>query len=157
MTPIPHLRSALRCAAALMALAGSVGAMADTPLKLPESYKDVQNVLQKPDDGPCTTCGIVVSVRSGTPASTSGPARPNLAKNPTVLGGPGGPLVAVPIAGAGGESREYRKLQTPAAVYIVTVRYDNGYYNAIEQQDEPQVRKGDRVRVTDGRVEPDLR
>jgi len=34
------------------------------------------------------------------------------------------------------------------------VRYDNGAYAAIEQEVEPQVRKGDRVRVNEGRVEP---
>lgn len=157
MTPLPNLHSALRFAAALLALAGTVDASADTPLKLPESYKDVEKVMQRPDEGPCTTCGVVVSVRSGTPGAATGPARPNVAKNPTVLGGPGGPLVAVPILGAGGASKEYRKPQAPTSVYIVTVRYDNGAYAAIEQEAEPQVRKGDRVRVNQGRVEPDMR
>jgi len=157
VTPFPKLRLAVHCAAALLALAGTVGASADPSLKLPESYKDVVKVMQPPDDGPCTTCGTVVSVRSGSPGGGSGPARPNLAKNPTVLGGPGGPLVAVPILGAGGESKDYRKPQAPASVYIVTVRYDNGAYAAIEQEVEPQVRKGDRVRVNEGRVEPYMR
>ena len=157
MTSFPKLRFALHFAAALLAMAGAVGASADTSLKLPESYKDMEKGMQTPDDGPCTNCGIVVSVRSGTPGSGTGPARPNVAKNPTVLGGPGGPLVAVPILGAGGEAKEYRRPQAPTSVYIVTVRYDNGAYGAIEQEVEPQVRKGDRVRVNEGRVEPYMR
>ena len=36
----------------------------------------------------------------------------------------------------------------------VTVRYDNGQYATFDQSDEPSVRKGDKVRVAEGRVQP---
>jgi len=36
---------------------------------------------------------------------------------------------------------------------VIIVRYDNGRLDRIEQETDPQVRKGDRVRVTDQGVE----
>ncbi|HRQ95764.1 MAG TPA: hypothetical protein PK440_12315 [Candidatus Accumulibacter phosphatis] len=62
-------------------------------------------------------------------------------------------LVTAPIIGTGTVVEDARQVNAPLLSYAVTVRYEDGTYAFIEQHDEPTVRKGDRVRVVDGRVE----
>lgn len=155
--PFPFLRFGLHSAAALLALAGAVSAAADLQLSLPESYQDAEPVAKKRDSGPCTTCGIVVSVRPGNPNLTRPQPRPQAipAIDPAMVGGPGGPLVSVPLVGRGGDFKQQPEMQAPPPIYIITVRLDNGSYTAIEQEGEPLVHKGDRVQVNGGQIVPE--
>jgi len=155
--PFPHLRFGLHSAAALLALAGAVGASADAPLNVPGSNQGAGPAAQKPDKGPCARCGIVVSVRPGNPNLTRPQPRPQAipAIDPAMAGGPGGPLVSVPLFGRGSDFKQQPEMQAPPPIYIITVRLDNGSYTAIEQEGEPLVHKGDRVQVNGGQIVPE--
>jgi hypothetical protein len=55
------------------------------------------------------------------------------------------------VGAAGSPSMRQRIL---AITYEVTVRYDDGRFGLIEQDDVSRLRAGDRVQVVDNRVEP---
>ena len=66
----------------------------------------------------------------------------------------GGPVLqGAPIIGTGTTVQDGRK-SPKQTNWKVTVRYDNGQYATFDQSDEPSVRKGDKVRVAEGRVQP---
>jgi hypothetical protein len=148
MAPDSASRNAARFAPLIIALSlVTPGAGAQTQLNVPHSAEEVRQFVDPPSNAPCTTCGIVVSVSTQAAPAARARARVDLARNPTLTGGPGGPLATVPIAGKSAGS-------TPETITSITVRYDNGAYGRFEQNGEAQVKKGDRVRVTDDRVEP---
>ena len=148
MAPDSSSRNAARFAQLVLALAlVTPGAGAQTHLNVPHSAEEVRQFVDPPSNAPCTTCGIVVSVSTEAAPASRARARVDLARNPTLTGGPGGQLATVPLGPKGaGASQEI--------VTKITVRYDSGAYGRFEQHGEAQVKKGDRVRVTDDRVEP---
>jgi hypothetical protein len=143
----PSRTAALHLAFGLAAAACASGATAQTNLKLPQSGAEVRQFIDAPEDKPCTTCGVVVSVAAESAPAGGGKTRLNLAQNPTLTGGPGGQLATVPLGRKGAEA-------TAETITVITVRYDNGAYTRVEQRGAAAVQKGDRVRITDGRVEP---
>ena len=70
---------------------------------------------------------------------------------PATLGGPA--IQGAPIIGTGTTVPDGRKSPMQTS-WRITVRYDNGHYATFDQGDEPSVRKGDKVRVAQGRVQP---
>lgn len=146
-------RPSLHLAAALLFAAASLPAPAQTGLKIPQDAGQMQKLLKEPAGADCARCGVVVSTMTEASAGPRTPQRPNLARNPSLMGGPGGQLGTVPIVGAGGAAKEYRAPDGPITVWVVVVQLDDGRLDRIEQETDPQVRKGDRVRVTDRGVE----
>jgi hypothetical protein len=128
----------------LLVAVGAAPALGQSGLVLPSSADDYRK-LAKPvvPPGPCTTCGVVTDVRSeqievGKMAPTATPG--------------GAVLQPSPIVGTGSTVQDARK-STKQTIWKVTVRYDNGSYAAFDQDDEPTIRKGDKVRVAEGKVE----
>jgi hypothetical protein len=149
-TPFP-LADRMRALALGLALtACAAAAQAQSSLEIPHGSAQVLDLVREPADETCTTCGVVVSVRSQPAAAVRGKTGIGLARNPSLAGGPGGELATVPIG-----PQPVPTLSE--AVTVITVRYDNGAYTQVEQRGEMQLRKGERVRVTAGRVEPEPR
>lgn len=135
---------AVHAVLALLIAVGVAPALAQSSLVLPSSADDYRK-LAKPvvPPGPCTTCGVVTDVRSeqieiGRKAPTATPGGPVLQPAPLVVTG-------TAVQGPPKSSKQ--------TIWKVTVRYDNGSYAAFDQDDEPTVRKGDKVRVAEGKVE----
>lgn len=131
----------------LLALALPVLAAAQSQLILPQNHEDLRKLLQKDDAGPCEKCGVVTNVRSeARPPASRSSAHPS-------DGGIGGPLVTSPIIGSGSVVSDARNAHKATTYYKMTVRLDDGTYAFFEEDDEPVVKKGDRVRIVDGRLE----
>ena len=138
-------KQALPVALALLAALCTAPSLAQPNVILPSSPEDFSK-LAKPTlpPGPCTTCGVITNVRSDQ-IEVSKKAPPAT---------PGGPVLqGVPIIGTGTAVQDGRK-SPKQTNWKVTVRYDNGQYATFDQSDEPSVRKGDKVRVAEGRVQP---
>ena len=138
-------KQALPAALALLAALCTAPSLAQPNVILPSSPEDFSK-LAKPTlpPGPCTTCGVITNVRSDQ-IEVSKKAPPAT---------PGGPVLqGVPIIGTGTAVQDGRK-SPKQTNWKVTVRYDNGQYATFDQSDEPSVRKGDKVRVAEGRVQP---
>ena len=138
-------KKALPTVLALLAALCTPPLLAQSNVILPSSPEDYSK-LAKPalPPGPCTTCGVVTNVRSHQIEVSK--------KSPPAT--PGGPVLqGAPVIGTGTTVQDGRK--TPMRTsWKVTVRYDNGQYATFDQSDEPSVRKGDKVRVAEGRVQP---
>ena len=138
-------KQALPVALALLAALCTAPSLAQPNVILPSSPEDFSK-LAKPTlpPGPCTTCGVITNVRSDQ-IEVSKKAPPAT---------PGGPVLqGVPIIGTGTTVQDGRKSPKQTS-WKVTVRYDNGQYATFDQNDEPSVRNGDKVRVAEGRVQP---
>ena len=138
-------KQALPAALALLAALCTAPSLAQPNVILPSSPEDFSK-LAKPTlpPGPCTTCGVITNVRSDQ-IEVSKKAPPAT---------PGGPVLqGVPIIGTGTAVQDGRK-SPKQTNWKVTVRYDNGQYATFDQNDEPSVRNGDKVRVAEGRVQP---
>ena len=138
-------KQALPVALALLAALCTAPSLAQPNVILPSSPEDFSK-LAKPTlpPGPCTTCGVITNVRSDQ-IEVSKKAPPAT---------PGGPVLqGVPIIGTGTAVQDGRK-SPKQTNWKVTVRYDNGQYATFDQNDEPSVRNGDKVRVAEGRVQP---
>ncbi|MBK7422088.1 MAG: hypothetical protein IPJ48_02735 [Propionivibrio sp.] len=126
-----------------LALALPASALAQSELILPQNLDDIRQLSKQAEAGPCDKCGVVTHIsskqrelrqRQNTPA-------------------PGSPAMATtPIIGSGDVVKEAREPLTSSTSYVVTVRYDNGAYAFFEQDDEPTVRRNDRVQVIESRV-----
>jgi len=141
--------TAFRLALVLFMCSGSLIAAAQSPLKIPQSPEEYRALTKDRDGKPCTTCGVVASLRTRSASSSGSAGGSNLGANPAMDGGPGGDLATVPIGKGAG------KPPKPAVIHVISVKYDNGSYGLVEQSDEPRLKMGQRVRVTDGRVEPE--
>lgn len=124
------------------------------PLKLPQTPDQMREYMTDNDDR-CPGCGVVTNVRRASAANPGKESGGNAARPYAGDPGPGSGVQPVPIAGSGASSRaERRKAAQPTGGrWIVTVRYDNGSYAAFEQEDTPDVRAGERIKVVSGRVE----
>lgn len=117
--------------------------LAQSPLKLPTDQNDIRKLMQAPADEGCTLCGVVTNIRSVQREVVKGPA--------TSLPGDG-TLTGTPLIGRGDAVKDAR-VKPVATSYKVTVRYDNGQYAAFDQDEPPTVRRGDKVRVVEGRAQ----
>lgn len=138
-------------AALSLALALPATLLAQSDLQLPSGQDDYRELLEEPRSGPCERCGVVTGIRTQSREA----ARP---RNPAATarrdtGGIGGNLTTTPIIGTGSVVADARKAAAPVISYVITVRYEDGSFAFIDQDDEPAVSKGDRVRVVEGRVE----
>ena len=130
----------------LLALALPAFALAQSQLILPQSQDDVRKLMQTDDAGPCDKCGVVTDVRAeARPPKSRASARP-------ADSGIGGNLTTTPIFGSGSVVRDARKANKSTTYYKMTVRFDDGTYAFFEEDDEPNVHKGDRVKIVDGQV-----
>lgn len=136
--------------ASCLVLLVSSPSLAQAPLRLPSSAQDYRDLLQDPRGGPCAQCGVVTAIQT---RSHEGPAPRNLAPAAGDSGGLGGNLRTTPILGTGDVVAEARKGRAPVVSYVITVRYLDGSYGFIDEDREPVVRRGDPVRVVEGRVE----
>lgn len=126
-----------------LAFALPVPAMAQSDLILPQNLNDIRQLSKQADAGPCDQCGVVTNINSKQRELRQRQKTP----------APGSPVMATsPIIGSGDVVRESRTPVTRSTGYVVTVRFDDGAYAFIEQDDEPTVRRRDRVQVIEGRV-----
>lgn len=125
--------------------------LAQSTLQLPSGDADYRELQQEERSGPCERCGVVFAIRTLT-GEGQGRRDPAAAARRD-LGAPDAPMVTAPIVGTGSAVRDDRKARAPQHRYELTIRYEDGGFAFIEQSDQPAVRKGDRVRVVDGRVE----
>ena len=132
---------------ACLAVALPLGALAQSKLILPQSQDDIRRLNEPAKTaGPCVKCGVVTDVRSAT--RERGQAR---APEAPPVSGIGNNVATTPIIGKKAV-KAARNANQPITFYKLTVRYDDGTYAFFEQDDQPSVRKGDRVDVIDGRV-----
>lgn len=141
-------RATLRLALVLFMCGGSLNAVAQSNLKIPQGTAEYKELMKDRDGKPCTTCGAVVSLRTRS-ASSGGSGASTLGASPALDTGPGGDLATVPIGKA------VPKPGKTGIIHVISVKYDNGSYGLVEQSEEPRLKMGQRVRVTDGRVEPE--
>jgi len=126
----------------LLALNLPYSAQAQSTLTLPSGPEAMRELVNPAEIGPCATCGIVTDVRS----------KQREVQKRTLQPAAGGPdLIGTPIIGKGDAVKRGKSLIIENS-YSVTVRYENGQYAAFEQDDKPAVKKGDLIRVVDGRV-----
>jgi len=96
---------------------------------------------------PCADCGVVRTVRMITKEST-----PNAAESK-----PSGLVAEVPFGGGKPKVGSSTKLGKDAPVvsrtWEVAVRLDDGKFRVVVLDADPQLHEGDRVRVTQGRIE----
>lgn len=131
----------------LLALALPAFALAQSKLILPHSQEDLRKLMQKDDAGPCEKCGIVTDVRT----ETRQPGSPTTGL--PAESGIGGNVATSPILGSGSVVKDAKNAQKPTTYYKMTVRFDDGTYAFFEQDDAPAMRKGDKVKLIEGRVE----
>lgn len=132
----------------LLALALSEIALAQSNLILPQSQDDIRQLTKSENTGPCIKCGIVTNVRS-----ESRDRNPNQVSSPPSPSGVGSNITTTPIIGSGNAVKNAREAAKPTTYYKVTVRYDDGKYAVFEQEEEPELKKGDMVEAVDGRLQ----
>jgi outer membrane lipoprotein SlyB len=103
----------------------------------------------------CSECGMVYNIRRvEKPVAPGREQLPNTASSPAA-GGVGNETQAVPLIsfGQGGAQRVQREPVTHS-VWELTVRYDNGQFGLVTQENQPEFKVGDRVRRVDNTFEP---
>jgi len=136
-------------ASLLFALLIPATACAEGELILPRGHDDISKLMEEPKSGPCEKCGVITDVHSERRQVTG---RANTMA-PVPASGISSGIKTTPIIGSGTTVKDARNANKPETFYKMTVRYDDGTYAFFEQDDEPSVRKGDKVEVIDGRVE----
>lgn len=127
-------------------------AAAETPLILPKNPAELRQMTTEPTGSQCPQCGVVTSIRKGAEEMEAPDPGQNLA--PSYMNdGPGDNVGAVPLLGKTAKEARQQMAPSSSADYLVTIRYDNGNYAVFEQQEKPDLRKGDRIKVQDGKVE----
>ena len=133
---------------ACLAFALPLFSHAQGKLILPQNQDDIRRLNEQTETtGPCVKCGVVTDLRSAQRerGQSRSPEAPPLS-------GIGNNVATTPIIGKKAV-KNARNASQPITYYKLTVRYDDGTYAFFEQDDQPEVGKGDRVDVIDGRVE----
>lgn len=120
-------------------------------LKSPSGDDIYRELQEEQRSGPCERCGVVFRVRSESRQGSGRRDPANAARRD--VGSVDGHMVTTPLIGTGSTVKDSRKAAAPVLIYVITVRYEDGSFAFFEQNDEPAVHKGDRVRVVEGRVE----
>ena len=129
---------------------------AEQKLDIPQSPAEMKQFMDA-GNSRCSGCAVVTSVRSIKPEGSSGQNAAQEANRPMRGDSPVEETRPVTIAGTGPQTnKELRQSQfkPPAPAWRIAVRYDDGTYATFDQAEKPALRKGDRVRVVNGRVEP---
>lgn len=107
------------------------------------------NKLKAPAAATCDDCGVVTSIRTITKQE------PPVAQN---QGKPSGLVASIPL-GAGGGSPQIgsstkigRDVPSVSQSWEVIVKLDDGRYRVVVLDAQPDVGKGDRVKVEEGRL-----
>jgi hypothetical protein len=139
------------CGAALF-FAGTAYGASSSDLKLPSSAADYRKLSREASSGPCDRCGVVTAVNPHGTAARAGDDNPIPSVAGTVTG-PDTQTGTVPLVG--GAARDYRAEMKKGDQqrYSVIVRLDNGTYTTTEVVGNPNLQRGDRVRVGDAHVE----
>ena len=118
-----------------------------TELKLPQGPDDYRALVAPENAGPCERCGVVTDVRSASRQANGSPS-------PTAMpsAGVGNNVATTPIVGSGNTVKNARKAAKPVTYYKLSVRFTDGTFAFFEQDEQPEVVKGDRVEIIDGRV-----
>jgi len=107
------------------------------------------NKAPAPPAAACTECGVVTSIRSVTKQA------PPVVQNE---GKPTGLVASIPLGGGspqvGSSTRIGRDAPTVTQSWEVIVKLDDGRYRVVVLDAQPDVAKGDRVRVDQGRLAP---
>ena len=148
-------------AIALLALAAALGAARAQTIKLPD-FRERPTVSSAPA-GPCNECGVVRSIREIHKRRDAAAAYPTSSVasassfDTRVVGavavipfGPGSTGSAPYVGGVGTPEMNDRFSEVS---YELTLRMDSGSFQVVERRDGAQYRVGDRVRLTDGRLE----
>lgn len=110
-------------------------------------------------DTPSPRIGTVESIRSQTVQNTSnavgaiGGALIGGGLGSLIGGGTGKTVATVVGAIGGGFVGNELASKDTSLVWVITVRYDDGSYGTIQQTSAPNLRIGDRVRVTSSGIE----
>ena len=103
----------------------------------------------KPPAAACTECGVVTSIRSVTKQA------PPVAQNE---GKPTGLVASIPFGGGspqvGSSTKIGRDVPSVSQSWEVIVKLDDGRYRVVVLDSQPDVAKGDRVKVEEGRLVP---
>lgn len=131
------------------------GAQTGKALDLPRSPDEMRKYMS-PGDARCPGCGVVTNIRQTALDPQVGSAEAAGAELRTGDAGASEDVKTLTIAGTGSQSRAARRQAAKPATkpWQVTVRYDDGSYASFDQDGQPRVSVGQRVRVVGGRVEP---
>ena len=132
----------------LLALTLPEIALAQSNLILPQSQDDIRQLTKSENTDPCMKCGIVTNVRSES--RDRKPYQISTTPSPSAVGSN---IAPTPIIGSGNAVQNAREAAKPTTYYKVTVRYDDGKYAIFEQDEEPELKKGDMVEAVDGRLQ----
>ena len=124
----------------------AVLAVMAAPLVLAQSLPD-PNKPPAPPAVTCSECGVVSSIRSITKQA------PPVVQNESK---PSGLVASIPFgsgsAQVGSSSKIGRDVPSVSQSWEVVVRLDDGRYRVVVLDAQPDVAKGDRVRVDEGRL-----
>jgi len=123
----------------LVATTGSV-VMAETPVRADEGKVEAIELYRAPDNKPLNGGTLIGGIAGGVIGHQIGSGRGNTAA--TIAGAIGGALVG----------NDIEKKQEQTTRYRITVRFDSGSSLIVEDQRDPNLRVGDRVRVEDGHI-----
>jgi hypothetical protein len=116
----------------------------------PQSQQEMRAIMSG-SNKPCSGCGVVTNIRQ---SGALGQESKQDGISPLYETTRSGPVDNVrPNTLYSSDSKSHGSGKAAPIRWLVTVRYDDGSYSAFEQDDQPSVRKGDRIRVVSGRVE----
>jgi len=108
----------------------------------------------------CTQCGVIESMREvdlpgdGSPAGAAGGSDGVPAHQPAG-GGPRDVMAVLDAAGRLLAGNDAEKRVKAASAFQITIRFGDGTSRVIDQPDSPAWRTGDKIKLVDGRIEPD--
>ena len=123
----------------------------ESSLVIPRSPEEMRKFMEG-GDAHCPGCGVVANIRQAKAKGQSGSTLDEAAVDFSGDSGPGDDVQPVTLLST--NSRSNSAVKAPTRNWLVTVRYDDGSYAAFEQETQPSVRKGDRVQVVAGQVQP---
>jgi len=123
----------------LATAAGSV-VMAEAPVRGDEGKVEAIEIYRAPDNKPINGGTVIGGIAGGVIGHQIGSGRGNTAA--TIVGALGGAAIG----------NEIEKKQAQPTRYRITVRLDAGSSLIVDEQRDPNLRVGDRVRVEDGHI-----
>ncbi len=141
------MKQKLMLAALALALAGNAAAQTSPPSAAPP-----------PPPAPCTTCGVVESVRyveeqgqgSGVGLVAGGVVGGVIGHQ--IGSGRGNTAATIVGAGAGAYAgNQVEKNAKKKSYWVVAVKLDSGSHKSITSSSQPAFKQGDRVKIVDGK------
>lgn len=120
-------------------LAFASAAQAQAPMGAPR-------LPEAPPAASCAECGVIVDIRRLEKETKPAPDRER----------PSGLVATIPLgssnARVGSSVERDREERPPLATWQVTVKLDDGRFQIVRMDDADNLRKGDKVRIVEGRV-----